>query len=86
MALAKLRKEHSELIDGDYVDIMPDDEQIFAIRRENKEKKATILINLSSETAFYDESLVKKAVQIACSEGKSTKGRLSPYEAVIFEL
>jgi len=56
-----------------------------AFRRENAEAKATVLINLSSETALYDKALVENAVQIVGSEGVSTIGRLSPYEAVVFE-
>ena len=83
--LSKLRSTHPVLINGSYVDLLPDDEKIFAFRRENVEAKATILINLSSETALYDKALVEKAVQIAGTEGASTNGRLSPYEAVVFE-
>ena len=85
IGLSRLRNEHPELIDGDYVEIMPENEQIFAFVRQNIDAKAIILINLSPEVAEYDESLVEKAVQISGSEGKSTKGRLSPYEAVVFE-
>jgi ribosomal protein S18 acetylase RimI-like enzyme len=83
--LSKLRDNHPVLINGTYIDLMPDDEKIFAFRRENIEARATVLINLSSETALYDAYLVERAVQIAGTEGTSTVGRLSPYEAVVFE-
>ena len=49
------------------------------------EARATVFINLSSETALYDANLVERAVQIAGTEGTSTVGRLSPYEAGVFE-
>lgn len=85
IGLSKLRNKHPVLINGSYIDLMPDDEKIFAFRRENAEERATVFINLSSETALYDANLVERAVQIAGSEGVSTKGKLSPYEAVVFE-
>ena len=85
ITLAGLRNEHRELIDGSYEEILHEDEQIFAYIRENADSKATILINLSTEDASYDASLVADAELILGTNGESTKGVLSPLEAVIYE-
>ncbi len=83
--LSSLRREHSELIDGDYEEIMHDDESIFAFTRNNGTKKATVLINLTNKEASYDPGTVKDATCILCLEGDADPGALRPYEAVIYE-
>jgi alpha-glucosidase len=85
IALAKLRREHRELIEGDYDEILHEDEQIFAYIRENDEKKAIVLINMSEKNATYDPSVVENAKQIIGTDGESKKGELAPLEAVIYE-
>ena len=83
--LAGLRREHSELSEGSYEDIMPDDESIFAYTREHFGKKATILINFTGSEVRYDADLVKDAVCLIDSAGEDRPGVLSPFEAVIYE-
>ena len=85
IALKELRNDHKELVDGDYEELFPEHEQIFAFTRENGTAKATILINLSTEAADYDASCVEKSDQILGTDGESTKGKLMPLEAVVFE-
>ncbi len=85
IALKDLRGEHREFVDGDYSVLFPEHEQIFAYTRENVNAKATVLINLSTEDADYDSSCVEHAEQILGTNGDSTKGKLGPLEAVIYE-
>ncbi|MCR5733203.1 MAG: alpha-glucosidase [Lachnospiraceae bacterium] len=86
IALKELRDTHRELIDGSYTELIHDDEKIFAYVRENDDKKAVILINLSTEPASYDTSLVKDADLILGTNGDNEKGTLDPLEAAIFEV
>ena len=85
IALKELRDTHSELIDGSYTELIHDDERIFAYVRENDDKKAAVLINLSTEPASYDASIVKNADLILCTNENNTKGTLMPLEAAIYE-
>ena len=83
--LAKLRNEHDELIEGDYSELFHDDKQIFAYTRSNKNKTATILINMSDENASYDISCVDKGTLLLSTNSNNQKGLLAPYEAAIYE-
>lgn len=84
IALADLRKEHRELIDGDYQELFPEDEKIFAYARESDAGKAVILINFSTEEASYDASCVEGKELVLGTHGDTEKGTLRPLEAVIF--
>ena len=84
IALAKLRKEHPELIEGDYKELFPDSDQIYAYTRENDSEKMTVLVNLSTKKAEYDAACVSDAEQVLGSKGETKPGTLEPLEAVIF--
>ncbi|MCR5357495.1 MAG: alpha-glucosidase [Lachnospiraceae bacterium] len=83
--LVNLRSSHREFIDGDYEEILHEDEQIFAYLRENADAKAVVLINMSTEKAAYDPSITENAKQILCTGEGSDAGELAPLEAVIYE-
>ena len=83
--LSSLRREHSELAEGSYQALFPEDEQIFAYIRENDSAKAVILINFSTEPAAYDASCLENA-GLLLSTGTGEKGMLAPLEAAIFEI
>ena len=85
MTLSALRREHSELADGDYTELFPEDGQIFAYTRENAEAKAVILINFSLEPAAYDAACVEGAEMLVAS-GAGEKGTLAPLEAAVYEV
>lgn len=84
LSLAELRKKHPELVKGDYQELLPEDEHLFAYNRKSEEGESTVLINLSTKRAFYDDTLVKDKELIFCSNGKDIKGILEPLQAVIF--
>ena len=85
IALAGLRREHTELVEGTYEELFHEDPQIFAFIRESGAGKAVVLINLSTEPAGYDPACVEDAVQLLGTNGESERGTLAPLEAVIFE-
>ena len=85
ITLAKLRSEHEELLDGDYRELFPEHEQIFAYERKNETAKAVILINLTTEPAAYDPACLEGAELLLSSAKETEKGILAPLEAVIYE-
>ena len=86
IALSRLRSEHEELQTGGYEELFHDDEQIFAYSREDGDKKAVILINLSDQEADYDAACVEGASLLLSSDEDSMEGRLAPFEAAIYEV
>ena len=83
--LARLRQQNSELMSGGYEELLADDEQIYAYVRDNGENRSIILVNLSSEEASYDTSLLGDAALVLSSVGEQNEeGKLKPWEAVIF--
>lgn len=85
ITLVNLRNSHRELIDGSYTELFHENEQIFAYIRENADAKAVILINMSTENAAYDPSIIENA-ELILTTGKDTdKGVLAPLEAVVYE-
>lgn len=84
ISLSSLRREHSELREGDYEDIMPDSDSIFAYTRTQGDKKATILINFTDSEARYDADLIKDSECLITSCGDTSPGVLAPFEAVVY--
>lgn len=83
--LAALRRTCRELTDGDYAELMPENEQIFSYRRMNESRKATIFINFTNREVSYDPACISDAEWIFGTEQNAKKGLLRPYEAVIYE-
>ena len=82
--LSHIRAEHEELVAGDYQELFHDSEQIFAYTRSFGGKTATVLINLSGTAASYDAACIEGAELLIGTNGSNEKGRLAPYEAVIY--
>lgn len=78
--LMKLRREHRVLLDGNYNDILFDDESIFAYTRENEKEKVIILLNFTGDTVTYDETLVGTREVLMSNYGGFDPGYLRPYE------
>jgi len=86
ITLAALRQEHSELLNGDYQELLGDNDQILAYSRANDTAKAFILINFTNEEAAYDASVLGGAELLISTNGQNEKGVLAPLEAVIYEV
>lgn len=83
-ALAKLRADYPVLTDGDYKELLHEDEKIFAYSRETNEGKAIILINFSTENAAYDPTCLEGAELLLSSAGAGQPGMLLPLEAAVY--
>ena len=83
--LAELRETSPILLNGDYTELLPESEQIFAYRRSAEEGSMVILLNFSNEPADYDPALTEGLSPLfsTCGEG-AEPGVLRPLEAVIY--
>lgn len=80
-----LRGELPVLVDGDFTELVPGDEQVFGYARKDAETEALVFVNLSPEPATYDTALVAGAELAASSQGADAQpGALRPYEAVVY--
>ena len=82
--LAALRAERDELVAGSFEELMADDEQVYAYRRQGEGGAAVVLANLSGEEASYDAALVADMKLLAGTHGNTEPGTLRPLEAVVF--
>ena len=82
--LAALRAERDELVAGSFEELMADDEQVYAYRRQGEGSAAVVLANLSGEEASYDAALVADMKLLAGTHGSTEPGTLRPLEAVVF--
>ena len=82
--LAALRAERDELVAGSFEELMADDEQVYAYRRQGEGGAAVALANLSGEEASYDAALVADMKLLAGTHGSTEPGTLRPLEAVVF--
>ena len=82
--LAALRAERDELVAGSFEELMADDEQVYAFRRQGEDHAAVVLANLSGEEASYDAALVADMKLLAGTHGNTEPGTLRPLEAVVF--
>lgn len=83
--LVALRGELPVLVDGDFTELVPGDEQVFGYARKDAETEALVFVNLSPEPTTYDTALVAGAELAASSQGADAQpGALRPYEAVVY--
>ena len=83
--LAKLRKDCSVLISGDYKELLCDSEQIFAFRRRNDTCEAVVLLNFSDQTVSYDQAVIEGSQLLITSASQHKTAQLQPYEAAVFQ-
>ncbi|WP_046213823.1 glycoside hydrolase family 13 protein [Paenibacillus wulumuqiensis] len=95
--IIRIRKQHKTLVYGNYEDILPEDEQIYAYTRAGKEDRWLIVLNFSSSPADFRlpdaDSLANAELMLhthpdrgadpsAILSGKQVQ--LQPYEALLF--
>lgn len=84
--LKDLRLTHPELIKGDYQEILPDNENIYAFTRTFVGKTVVVLANFSNNEVAYDLSILPaESKLLLSSQGNTQKGKLQPLEAVVYE-
>lgn len=82
--LGVIRRLNPVLIEGDFAEVMHEDEQVFAYRRTLPDSEALILTNFSNHEASYDPALTEGMNCLITSLSSHQKGKLAAYEAVLF--
>lgn len=83
--LNNLRKNNEILLNGDYEEILKDDENIFAFSRSFENKKIFVLVNFTLQEVSFSEEILKSAKKIFGNYEANEKGILKPLEAIIYE-
>ena len=71
---------------GDYTELLPESESIYAFSRTLGSEKTVTLVNFTGEKVSYDAGLTRGLKRLAGSYQEVTEepGKLQPYEAVIY--
>ena len=82
--LTALRAASPELLYGDYEELFPESEQIFAFRRAAEDGEMVVLLNFTNDAVTYDASAVEGLEPLLSSAGAAEAGVLQPLEAAIW--
>ena len=84
--LIALRKQEDVIRDGDYTEILPDWDNIFAYSRCDGKKKLTVIANFSGEEVHYPAWAMDTAGApiLGNYDSRPAEGFLRPYEAVMY--
>ena len=83
--LAKFRREHRELTEGTYEELMPEDEQVFAFARTAGKRQIITVANFSLEEARLPAEFLKGKRQLLGTMPKGETKVLRPLETRIYE-
>lgn len=84
--LVALRKREDVICDGDYREILPEREDVFAYSRSNGSRTLTVVANFTGETVDFPAEILENAGQPELSNYMSwpSGGKLRPYEAAMY--
>ena len=84
--LIQLRKREDVIRDGDYTEILPDRDNIFAYVRDDGKKKLTVIANFSGEEVRFPARITATAGEPILGNYDSwpSEGALRPYEAIMY--
>ncbi|MBR4711815.1 MAG: alpha-glucosidase [Clostridia bacterium] len=82
--LSALRADSPEFLYGDYEELFPGSEEIFAYRRTAGDGQMVVLLNFTEAPVTYDASVVDGMIPVVSSYSASEAGLLQPLEAVIW--
>ena len=84
--LVALRKREDVIRDGDYRELLPEREDIFAYSRSDGNRTLTVLCNFTGETVSCPREILEGAgtPEIANYDTWPAGGQLRPYEAVMY--
>ena len=72
------------LLAGDYGEILPQSESIYAFVRNLGNRKLYVLVNFTTNNAPYDATIVAGAQRVEGNYSDAQPGTLRPLEAVIY--
>ncbi|ELZ65188.1 alpha amylase [Haloferax prahovense DSM 18310] len=90
--LIDLRHDEDALVYGEYEDLLPDDEQLYAYTRTLGDERMLVVLNWSDDTATVDSPVVDTnhaEVVLSNYDGVSddpSAGSLEPYEATVYRI
>ncbi len=84
--LSRLRRQQDALLVGRYVELLTEDEQIFAFDRVLQGQTLRILVNFTEKTAAIKPDLVQNAELLLGSYGDAPQNVLRPLEAVLYRI
>ena len=84
--LIQLRKREDVIRDGDYTEILPDRDNIFAYVRDDEKKKLTVIANFSGEEVRFPARITATSGEPILGNYDSwpSEGTLRPYEAIMY--
>ena len=85
--LAKLREDSgiADILEqGNYEELLPDDEQIYAFARRLGSRETLTFVNFSNRRANYDPALIEGARAVTGTYPEDEPGVLRPLESVIY--
>jgi oligo-1,6-glucosidase/alpha-glucosidase len=86
-ALVELRDDHDALVYGDYVDLRPDDEAVYAYRRSLDDERLLVVLNVAgSKTETALPEMAAGELLLCNYDGDRDAEILSPYEARVYAL
>ena len=84
--LIGLRKREDVILDGDYQELLPEREDIFAYTRNNGSRKLTVIANFTGEEVPFPQEILENSgePEIGNYPDWPGVGRLRPYEAIMY--
>lgn len=84
--LVGLRKREAVILDGDYQEILPEREDLFAYTRDNGTRKLTVIANFTGREIPFPQKILENsgAPEIGNYIDWPGGGRLRPYEAIMY--
>ena len=84
--LIGLRKREDVILDGDYQELLPEREDIFAYTRNNGSRKLTVIANFTGEEVPFPQEILENSgePEIGNYPDWPGGGRLRPYEAIMY--
>ena len=74
------------ILDGDYQELLPEREDIFAYTRNNGSRKLTVIANFTGEEVPFPQEILENSgePEIGNYPDWPGGGRLRPYEAIMY--
>ena len=82
--LAELRRDFPVFVAGDYTELLPQSEEVYAFSRSFRDERAVVLANFTERDVSYDGALVEGLACALSTHGESSPGTLRPLEAAVY--
>ncbi len=83
--LNNFRKQNETLLNGDYKELLKDDESVYAFSRSTENSKIYVLVNFTLNKVEFSAEFLNQSNLIFGNYESNDKGILRPLEAVVYE-